>query len=700
MEQFLGIVVRLYLANGLVLDGRVGSIDQVTQLLTLQEVSTIINGIPQRFTTYPVPGQDIKDLEILADTNAPPEPQHRPPLHPPPHLTQPPHHQHYSQPRDTPPLHQHMRPPSGPRTPHDNAYSQQNYGQQHHPSDHTSVPQYRANDRSLYAEPASRSTQENGMHYALQAPPVRDPSPGLANKVKARQPASFVDPAILSMSRSESASPLHSHPVVSPGQGRSAPPLRKVPSGRKAKRDHGTSKVPRNPRIILQEPSSIVVTESEMDEETVDYSEISCLEAPYPPRSQGRNKAGRQQTSSPGPRNDSQSHVDGSRPSPRARRTDAFQGEVANLSDDFDFQASLTQFDKRRIFAEIRQADATAPETLLVNLNRLRSPLPHGMQKLGIRDMVLDNTSAGPSGDETGNDAEVESDLDSDGAYLQSGEQASGQYRQPPSRKVCRTLGGVTVPSVTPNEMLEIERIAETETGPSAEQMIENGGRGCAMMVLQALGGNRRIKPGNHNDGPLVVVLVGNNKIGAFGLCAARHLANHECNVIVAAVGSDVELVNSVAIQQKIYIPTGGKLSRGHMDLPHPSSQPVDIIVDALLGTHQTILDLSEHDKSLACDLMLWANESKANVVSLDMPSGVNGVTGIPMSPSHHITPKWTMALGVPKTGHLHASRHTLGELFLADLGIPRIVFQKANKSAYVSPFGDKFLVGLEVQAS
>ena len=74
--------------------------------------------------------------------------------------------------------------------------------------------------------------------------------------------------------------------------------------------------------------------------------------------------------------------------------------------------------------------------------------------------------------------------------------------------------------------------------------MLENGGRGAAMLVLQALGGGRRIKPGNHNDGPVVVVLAGNNQTGAYGLCAARHLANHECNVVVTVVGGEAELVN------------------------------------------------------------------------------------------------------------------------------------------------------------
>ncbi len=65
------------------------------------------------------------------------------------------------------------------------------------------------------------------------------------------------------------------------------------------------------------------------------------------------------------------------------------------------------------------------------------------------------------------------------------------------------------------------------------------------ILLIPFVGGNRRIKPGNHNDKPLVVVLAGNNRMGAFGLAAARHLANHDCIVKVFLTGSEAELVNA-----------------------------------------------------------------------------------------------------------------------------------------------------------
>ena len=81
---------------------------------------------------------------------------------------------------------------------------------------------------------------------------------------------------------------------------------------------------------------------------------------------------------------------------------------------------------------------------------------------------------------------------------------------------------------------------------------------------------------------------------------------------------------------------------------------------------------------------------------------------GRPSSPPHCIQPKWTLAFGLPKTGL--TLRDKTGELFLADIGIPKIVFERAEDrlrtlglggygsvGKFKPPFGDKFIVGIEV---
>ncbi|KAJ1547769.1 hypothetical protein HK405_004981, partial [Cladochytrium tenue] len=59
---------------------------------------------------------------------------------------------------------------------------------------------------------------------------------------------------------------------------------------------------------------------------------------------------------------------------------------------EFDFQASLSLFDKARVFADIARADQTHPDSRLVSHNRARRPTHAAQRSLGIREMVLDDT--------------------------------------------------------------------------------------------------------------------------------------------------------------------------------------------------------------------------------------------------------------------------------------------------------------------
>ena len=128
----------------------------------------------------------------------------------------------------------------------------------------------------------------------------------------------------------------------------------------------------------------------------------------------------------------------------------------------------------------------------------------------------------------------------------------------------------------------------------------------------------------------------------------------------------------------------------------------------------------NERHKFLISELIRWANDNKAPTMSLDCPSGINATTGelcldlfyskyldqklkLGRPSSHfHIEPKWTLCLGSPKSGV--TDRTLCGEIFLADIGIPRIVFDRVSvdeqgrkKFKYRSPYGDRFLVALEL---
>lgn len=248
---------------------------------------------------------------------------------------------------------------------------------------------------------------------------------------------------------------------------------------------------------------------------------------------------------------------------------------------------------------------------------------------------------------------------------------------------------------VTVVQMLEAERMALTDTGPNEDQMTENAGRGICQMSLQALGGSRRIHAKNHNAAPLVVVLCGNNKTGSYGLAAARHLSNHGCQVAVCIAGSEKDFINSVASQRKIFLPTGGRVVELVEDLPDSRNTPVDFIIDALLGYQYALRDiLSAEDQSKMVSLIDWANKNKAPVLSLDLPSGLNSLPGSKFN-NAIVQPKYTLCLGAPKTGL--PSRSLTGEVFVADIGIPRMVWKCVGvRNWSASVFGCDYVVGLE----
>lgn len=216
---------------------------------------------------------------------------------------------------------------------------------------------------------------------------------------------------------------------------------------------------------------------------------------------------------------------------------------------------------------------------------------------------------------------------------------------------------------------------------------MENGAFGISMMVLKAVGGHRRIQPDNHNAAPVIVILVGPTSIGEFGLAAARHLANRGCQVIISVTddsycGATVEQYKALA---KF---SGARIVCSTNELPNQYTTPVDLIVDALLGSEIKKMSPAIRQQ------MNWANANKAPVLSLDFPSGVYPDNGtFPNNSANHITPKWTLCLGAPYTGC--TSRNVTGELFLGDSGLPFTCFQTVVRNFHI-PWGSEFVLALE----
>lgn len=222
------------------------------------------------------------------------------------------------------------------------------------------------------------------------------------------------------------------------------------------------------------------------------------------------------------------------------------------------------------------------------------------------------------------------------------------------------------VPWVSGRQMREVQRVAQEEFGLDILQMMENAGRAAAMLALAMLGGRGR--------GQRVIVLAGGGNKGAAGLCAARNLANWGC--IVEPVLGEVEEESSFAARRQLQVLRHAGIT-GHFDRDSSETtleehlRHADLVIDALVGYGRPT---PTSGIALACAELAVA--SKRPILALDVPTGVDATTG---ELAHPVVPAvTTLALDLPKQGLRSERAHPyVGELFLADLGIPRVVYER-----------------------
>lgn len=224
------------------------------------------------------------------------------------------------------------------------------------------------------------------------------------------------------------------------------------------------------------------------------------------------------------------------------------------------------------------------------------------------------------------------------------------------------------VPIVAPSQMREIQRLAQEEYGIDILQIMENGGRAIAQLALAMLGGKGR--------GQRIVVLAGGGNKGGAGLCAARNLSNWGFDV--EPIFGDVESESSFLVRRQIQILRGAGLIEPadeetseytlEEDLSH-----ADLVIDALVG-----YGLEGPPMGMAAAITELAVVSRRPILAVDVPTGVNATTGEVSSPA--IKAATTLALDLPKKGTLEPqARAFVGELFLADLGIPARVHERVG---------------------
>ncbi len=212
-----------------------------------------------------------------------------------------------------------------------------------------------------------------------------------------------------------------------------------------------------------------------------------------------------------------------------------------------------------------------------------------------------------------------------------------------------------SIPSITTDQIREVDRAMIEDFGIELMQMMENAGRNLANLARSRfLDGDPR--------GKTLVILAGKGGNGGGGLVCARRLHNWgaEVRVFSSAPASIFEGVPGlqVRILERMGVATT-QWTEG-AELP-----PADLVVDAIIG-----YSLRGAPSGASARMIEAGNASDAPVLSLDVPSGVDTATGQVHDPA--VRADATMTLALPKTGlDAEGAKDYVGELYLADISVP-----------------------------
>ena len=175
------------------------------------------------------------------------------------------------------------------------------------------------------------------------------------------------------------------------------------------------------------------------------------------------------------------------------------------------------------------------------------------------------------------------------------------------------TEDGELVPSVTTDQMVEVDRLMIEKYNITLIQMMENAGSNLAKLL-------KRIseKPVKELD---IIVAAGKGNNGGGTLVAARHLNNWGAKVTVLLSGNDLKEVpkHQLKILEKLPV----NIEYGEDAINFLKKGEGDIVIDGLIG-----YGLKGDPRGWIKEIINGINKLETQVISLDVPSGLDATTG------------------------------------------------------------------------
>jgi ADP-dependent NAD(P)H-hydrate dehydratase / NAD(P)H-hydrate epimerase len=227
---------------------------------------------------------------------------------------------------------------------------------------------------------------------------------------------------------------------------------------------------------------------------------------------------------------------------------------------------------------------------------------------------------------------------------------------------------------VTQQEMKELELIAQKKYFFTEKLIIENVAMAAAQMIIKRLGSKL-----SESD---LIFMIGKGNNGGTGLAVARHLVSLGYEATAFILFDEKNFSDEVRDQLLVANSYGVKVYYADevnaLESFFQQSNSSKIIVDAIFGTGVR-LPLS----NFIYDVIHFINGTQSFTISLDIPTGVEGNSGLIQGNAIHAD--LTLAVAFPKLGHYQGDGPKyVGDIEIITAGLPFKFYQEG---------GDKFLI-------
>jgi|Deesub1362B_J571_1020462.scaffolds.fasta_scaffold00050_38 NAD(P)H-hydrate epimerase len=224
---------------------------------------------------------------------------------------------------------------------------------------------------------------------------------------------------------------------------------------------------------------------------------------------------------------------------------------------------------------------------------------------------------------------------------------------------------------LTPDEMRRLDKKTDEIFGLSLRVLMENAGRGILRFIEEKF---RSLKK--------ITFICGKGNNGGDGFVTARYLKLRGYDVVVYTFGEKQEYRDEALLNLNLLEKTGCEIKNiDEESLLKFDLGTSDLVVDGVFGT-----GFKGELKEDYREIFRIVNEYSQKLVSIDIPSGVDGETGF--AGDSAINADYTLTFAYPKTGHyLYPGKIKRGKLYLVDIGIPYYYAEEEGFEGYIITF-------------